>query len=124
MVVAGYAYDCLWGNDRLSAVYTVAPFTAQLYIADNLHLPTAPLQERRQFSYVGQWLLEILLYLPTAPFTGTAPIQLCGTGVYSKSFFTSSTNAAVIMAMEYASSAVHPLDKSLIGEFSPRRMGP
>ena len=33
-------------------------------------------------------------------------------------------SAAVMIAMEYTSVAVQPLDKSLIGEFSPRRIGP
>ena len=33
-------------------------------------------------------------------------------------------NAAVIIAMEYTSDALHPRDKSLIGAFNPRRIGP
>ena len=40
---------------------------------------------------------------------------------YSRS---SSTRAAVMIAIEYTSSALQPLDKSLMGEFNPRRMGP
>lgn len=44
--------------------------------------------------------------------------------LYKNYSSSSSTNAAVMIAMEYTSSALQPLDKSLIGEFSPKRMGP
>ena len=33
-------------------------------------------------------------------------------------------NAAVIIAIEYTSEALHPLDKSFTGAFSPSRIGP
>ena len=32
--------------------------------------------------------------------------------------------AAVMIAMEYTSIALHPRDKSLIGAFKPKRIGP
>ena len=32
-------------------------------------------------------------------------------------------SAAVMIAMEYTSDALHPRDKSLIGAFNPRRIG-
>lgn len=34
------------------------------------------------------------------------------------------TNAAVMIAIEYTSSALHPRERSLIGAFSPNRIGP
>ena len=34
------------------------------------------------------------------------------------------TNAAVMIAMEYTSIALHPRERSLTGAFKPRRIGP